>query len=161
MAVMDRRVLHVLAIVLTGLALVPSGAHLFAFPNKIGLDVEAYFVVQGIYRGWALFGGVLFGALLCNGLLSYVLRGSGLAFALAATATTAVALTLVIFFLWTYPANVATANWTIVPADWRRLHDHWEYSHAANALITFGAFCCLTIAAFRGPGKSGSRKSET
>jgi hypothetical protein len=40
-----------LAIVLTALALVPAGAHVFALPNKIGLPQEEYFVVQGIYRG--------------------------------------------------------------------------------------------------------------
>ena len=48
---MGRRGLHFLAIVFTALALVPGGAHLFALPNKIDLDVEPYFVVQGIYRG--------------------------------------------------------------------------------------------------------------
>jgi hypothetical protein len=31
--------------------LVPSGAHLFALPNKIGLAQDQYFVVQNIYRG--------------------------------------------------------------------------------------------------------------
>jgi hypothetical protein len=46
--------------------LVPSGAHLFALPNKIGLAQDQYFVVQNIYRGWALFGIVLFGALIAK-----------------------------------------------------------------------------------------------
>jgi hypothetical protein len=35
-----------LALVLTALALVPAGAHLFALPNKIGLAQEQYFIVQ-------------------------------------------------------------------------------------------------------------------
>jgi len=153
---MGRRGLHFLAIAFTALALVPGGAHLFALPNKIGLGVESYFVVQGIYRGWALFGFVLFCALVCNGLLAFALRGRGLVFALAAIATAAVALTLIIFFLWTYPANMATQNWTSVPAGWRQLRDQWEYSHAVNALITFCALCCVTISALAGPGRSGS-----
>jgi hypothetical protein len=54
------------AVVLTALALVPGGAHLFELPNKIGLPREGYFTVQGIYRGWALFGFVLFGAVAAN-----------------------------------------------------------------------------------------------
>jgi hypothetical protein len=41
---------------LTAPALVPVGAHLFELPNKIGLSEEHYFLVQSIYRGWALFG---------------------------------------------------------------------------------------------------------
>jgi hypothetical protein len=40
--------------VLTALALVPAGAHLFELPNKIGLSQDRYFIVQSIYRGWAL-----------------------------------------------------------------------------------------------------------
>jgi hypothetical protein len=139
--------LNVVAIILTGLALVPGGAHLFALPNKIGLDTDAYFIAQGIYRGWALLGIVLFGALIADGALAVALRGRGAAFVLAVLATVAVALTLVIFFRWTYPANVATANWTVVPADWRELRTQWEYSHAVNALITFCAFCCVSAAA--------------
>jgi hypothetical protein len=30
--------------------LVPSGAHLFEFPNKMSLGAEQYFIVQNIYR---------------------------------------------------------------------------------------------------------------
>ena len=58
------RVAQFLALVFIALALVPSGAHLFALPNKMDLARDQYFVVQNIYRGWALFGIVLFGALL-------------------------------------------------------------------------------------------------
>ena len=57
------KALQFLAIVLTALALVPGGAHFFSLPNKIHLTEGNYFIVQNIYRGWALFGIVLFGAL--------------------------------------------------------------------------------------------------
>jgi hypothetical protein len=57
------------------------------------------------------------------------------------------AATLVIFFAWTYPANVATANWTAAPANWAELRTQWEYSHAANAVITFAALCAVTLSA--------------
>jgi hypothetical protein len=157
---MFRRSLHVLAIVFTALALVPGGAHLFALPNKIGLDAEAYFIVQGSYRGWALFGIVLAAALLCNGLLSFSLYGRGAAFVLAVVATVAMATTFVVFFAWTYPANVATQNWTTIPADWSRLRDQWEYSHAVNAVVTFCAFCCVTFAALLEPAKTSLRRFD-
>ena len=61
-------------VLLTALALVPAGAHLFELPNKIGLPREAYLVAQGLYRGWALFGVVWFGALLANLALALALR---------------------------------------------------------------------------------------
>jgi hypothetical protein len=53
---MALRLIQFLAIMLTALALVPSGAHLAALPNKMAMAQAAYFVAQQIYSGWALFG---------------------------------------------------------------------------------------------------------
>jgi hypothetical protein len=96
---MNLKVSQFSAIVSTALALVPSGAHFFELPNKIGLSQEEYFTVP-----------------------------------------------LVIFFTWTYSANQATSNWTVVPANWRELRAQWEYSHAVNAILTFVALCTVTQA---------------
>jgi hypothetical protein len=134
------------AIVLTALAVVPVGAHLLELANKIGLEEQAYFTVQGIYRGWALLGIVLCAAILADLAFAIVLRGGGAAFWLALAGFLLIAATLAIFFAWTYPANQATANWTEVPANWRALRTQREYSHAVNALLTFLALCCVTLA---------------
>jgi hypothetical protein len=37
-------------------------------------------------------------------------------------------------FVWTFPTNQATNNWTVVPKNWNALRIQWEYSHAANAV---------------------------
>jgi hypothetical protein len=71
------KVVQFLALALTALALVPSGAHLFELANKMSLGAEQYFIVQSIYRGWSLFGIVLFGALIANLALALLLRGRG------------------------------------------------------------------------------------
>jgi hypothetical protein len=134
-----------LALALTALALVPSGAHLFALPNKISLAAEQYFIVQNTYRGWSLFGVVLIGALIANLALALLLRGRGAPFVLALFAFLCIALTLVVFFIWTYPANQATGNWTMIPDNWEQLRRAWEYSHAANAVVTFAAFCAVAL----------------
>jgi hypothetical protein len=63
---MALRLIQFLAIMLTALALVPSGVHLPALPNKMAMAQAAYFIAQQIYAGWALFGIVLFGALAAN-----------------------------------------------------------------------------------------------
>ncbi len=144
---MPLRVAQFLAIILTALALVPAGAHFFELPNKIGLDQEAYFTVQSIYRGWALFGIVLIGALVANLALAILLRDQRGPFWLALVAFILVAATLAIFFTWTFPANQATRNWTVVPANWQELRTQWEYAHAANAVLTFIALCSVTLSA--------------
>ena len=141
------RLLQFCAIVLTALALVPGGAHLFELPNKIGLDQEAYFTVQAIYRGWALFGFVLFAALLADLALTVVLAFRRRPYVLPLLAFLLVAATLAIFFVWTYPANRATSNWTLPTPNWTTLRMHWEYAHAVNAVLTFIALCLLTWSA--------------
>jgi hypothetical protein len=139
------KIVQFLALALTALALVPSGAHLFALPGKISLGAEQYFIVQNIYRGWSLFGIVLIGALIANLALALLLGGRGAPFALALFGFFCIALTLVVFFIWTFPANQATNNWTTIPNDWEQLRRQWEYSHAANAVVTFAAFCSVAL----------------
>jgi hypothetical protein len=156
------RVVQFLAVVLTGLALVPAGAHLFELPNKIFPAQEAYFLVQGIYRGWALFGVALIGALLVDLTLTLMVRDQRGPFWLALAAFALMAGTLAIFFTWTFPANQATANWTVAPDNWRELRTHWEYAHAAGAALTFAALCCVTLSiqTTRGRRPSSSAISE-
>jgi hypothetical protein len=158
---MTLRVLQFLAIVLVALALAPGCAHLFALPNKIGLPQDRYFIVQDIYRGWALLGIVLFGALAaCLALTVALWRRRG-PFWLALSAFALVAATLVIFFTWTYPANQATANWTVAPANWQDLRTQWEYAHAVNAVLTFLALCAVTLSALAERGaRFGVRPGE-
>jgi hypothetical protein len=139
------KVVQFLALALSALALVPSGAHLFELPNKVNLAAEQYFIVQNIYRDWSLFGIALIGALIANLALALLLRGRGAPFVLALFAFLCIALTLVVFFIWTYPANQATNNWTMIPDNWEQLRRDWEYSHAANAVVTFAAFCAVAL----------------
>jgi hypothetical protein len=145
--IVPTRIIAWLAIVLTALALVPAGAHLFELPNKMKLAGEAYFMVQNIYRGWAWLGIVLVGALAADLAWAARLRGKSPAFPYVATAAGCVAATLAVFFAFTLPANLATDNWTAMPADWAWLRLQWEAAHAANAGLTFVALGFLAYAA--------------
>lgn len=144
---MALRVVQFIAIVLTALALVPAGAHLLEMPAKLALLREDYFTVQAIYRGWALFGLVLIGAIVANLVLTVMLHGRGPHFALACAAFLLVTATLVVFFAGAFPANQETQNWTIMPSDWHELRRQWEYGHAINAGLTFLAFLALVLEA--------------
>ena len=132
-----------LAVVLTALS--PGGANIFELSSKLRLPQERYYAVQAVYRGWALFGVVLLGALAANLALAIMLRRQRAAFWLALAALILMASTLAIFFAWTFPANQATNNWTAVPPNWEQLRWQWEYAHATNAVLTFLALCSLTL----------------
>jgi hypothetical protein len=139
------RIVQFLALVLAALALAPGIAHLASLPNKIDLGQAEYFVSQNVYRGWALFGVTLIGALLSEIALVIAVRAQKTPAMLASFALFCQATTLAIFFAVTFPANQATDNWTIVPADWESLRWQWEVSHAANAGIAFVGFCALVL----------------
>jgi hypothetical protein len=87
-----------LAIILTDLALIPAGAHLFVIPNKINRAQQDYFVAQSLYRGWARFGIVLISTLAVNITLSIVWHGKGMNSYLAGAAALCMGVTLAIFF---------------------------------------------------------------
>jgi hypothetical protein len=107
------------ALLASALVLGPALAHVLELPNKIDLPREEYFIVQKAYRGWNQIAWVLGVQVIAQGL----------------------------FWTFTYPANVATENWTVVPDNWDGLRRHWEYSHAAGAAVQLLGFCLLASAA--------------
>lgn len=154
---MSIRLLHLLSVLLTAILTGGGLAHLLALPNKIDLPADEYLTVQHIYDGWALLGIPMLGALASAALLAFALRRrKRKAAALCAIAALLIGLSLAIFFAFTYPANRATQFWTALPADWERLRDRWEYSHAAAAVLDFAALTALVIAGQNlGPGRRG------
>lgn len=138
--------LQFIALFLTAFALVPGASHAASLLNKLAMTQDAYFTAQAVYNGWALFGVASVGALAANAVLAFALRRQALPFRLMLLAVLCLAGGLAIFFAVTYPANVATANWTVAPARWEALRWQWEMSHAANAALTLAAFCALCLA---------------
>lgn len=132
--------LKLLTLALTALITIPGGAHLFELPVKMRLGQNEYFTVQSIYAGWALFSVAIFAAIAANGWLFWSLRNSDAVAARAALMSTLlICLTLVIFFIWVFPGNQATENWTSIPDNWETFRRNWEYGHAVNAVIIFVA----------------------
>jgi hypothetical protein len=141
--IMRVNVARALSLLFASLALGPALAHLLELPNKIGLDRDDYLVVQQIYRGWALLGIVVFGALLSTLALVILVRRHARQFAWALGALACLVGTQVLFWTFTYPANRATNNWTTLPATWEALRAQWEYSHAASAALNLAALVAL------------------
>jgi len=134
-------------ILCTAIAMAAGCAHLLELPAKMKLSRENYINVQQIYRGWALLGIAVLAALAFATALSAILRDAEMPFWFALVATVCIALSLVVFFVFTFPVNKATQNWTVLPERWEKLRKQWEYSHAAGALLYFTALVasCLSI----------------
>ena len=78
-----------------------------------------------------------------------MLRADPPALTLSISSAALIVLNLVIFMLFTQPANAATENWIVQPDSWEVLRRQWEYSHAVNAAVTLLAFGCTTPASLR------------
>lgn len=139
--------LQVAGIVFLAFTLIPAGAHFFELPNKMRLSLEDYMTVQQIYRGWAFFGVAIYGALLLTLVHTVLVRSSGATFTWSLLAFLCLAATQVIFWAFTYPANVLTAQWTISPPDLEAVRRQWEYSHAVNAVLSFLALISFSVSA--------------
>jgi hypothetical protein len=131
----------------TAIALGPALAHLLELPNKINLSKDAYFTVQQIYAGWSLLGGVLAVQLVAIGRVVLTARNDRRLRTLGLVALLCLVGAQSLFWIFTYPANAATANWTEQPDDWQTLRLQWEYSHAAGAILQLAAMACLGLGA--------------
>ena len=139
------KILQLVAILFTAVAMAGGWAHLLELPNKMRLTRDDYLTVQQIYRGWELLGIAVVGALISTAVLTVLQRGTGASFYFALAATLCIALSLLVFFSVTFPANKATQNWTVLPEGWEALRRRWEYSHATGALLYFVALAALAL----------------
>ena len=114
------------SLLFAALALAPALAHLLELPNKIGLSRADYLIVQQIYRGWALLGIVVLGALLSTLILTILIRKRPGKFGLSLVAFLCIVGTEVVFWTFTFPANQQTSNWTVLPENWETLRIQWE-----------------------------------
>jgi hypothetical protein len=142
-------VLFFVAMLATALALGGALAHLFELPNKIGLSREDYLVMQRAYDGWNQLGWLLLVQLLSLIAVAVLSRGRRDVLWPVLVAIFGLLAAQGVFWAFTFPANVATQNWTVIPADWEALRAQWEYSHAAGAGFQLLAMCALIVAALR------------
>jgi hypothetical protein len=131
----------------TALALGPALAHLLEMPNKLALPRNAYFVVQQIYAGWNLLGVVLFVQLVSIATVIAFAGNDRRLRLCAIVALLCLAGAQALFWVFTYPANAATANWKVQPDNWEALRLQWEYSHAGGAVLQLAAMASLIVGA--------------
>ena len=122
-------------------------AHLLALPGKIHLPAQEYLTVQSIYRGWgwAWLGVFELGALVLTVVWTIQEYHHSEEFAYLFTAASCLLVSTAVFFLFTFPANRATDNWTRLPLHWQELRSQWEYSHAVRAVLNLVSFFLLMV----------------
>ncbi|MEJ7683011.1 MAG: hypothetical protein WKG06_35175 [Segetibacter sp.] len=119
--------------------------HLLEFRGKINLSKGNYQVVQSIYRGWAWLGIFEVGAILLTLIWTITNRKNKNIFILLLSALICFTISLIIFFIFTFPANQAAVNWTQLPQQWEPLRMKWEYSHAIRAVLNLIGFSFLIV----------------
>lgn len=125
-----------IALLFTAITLSAVMAHLLEMHVKINLSKEEYQTVQGIYSGWQWLGIFEIGAILLTIIWAIFDRESKNAFPFLLSALICFVLSIIIFFVFTFPANQATLNWTNLPNKWEELRKTWEYSHAIRAVLS-------------------------
>jgi hypothetical protein len=135
-----------IALLATALALGAALAHALELPNKIDMPEREYFIVQQAYRGWNQLAYLLVIELISMLAIAIVCRQEPRVLWPALAAILFLLCAQAVFWIYTYPANVATDNWTAIPADWESLRTRWEYSHALGAAFQVLAMSALIVA---------------
>ncbi len=120
--------------------------HLLELRVKINLSKSNYQIVQTIYTGWQWLGIFEIGAIILTLLWSLMERKKKNIFGYVLSAFICFLISIIIFFLFTFPTNQETVNWTSLPSNWQDLRTEWEYSHATRALLNLTGFMLLIVA---------------
>jgi hypothetical protein len=142
---MGLKIWRFIAMLCTAITMAAGFAHLLELSRKIALGREQYLMVQQLYRGWAWLGIVVVGALISTSIVTLLTPRGAPDRKWTLVAVSCIALSLVVFFVLTFPANQQTQNWTVLPENWESLRRQWEYSHAVAAGLDFLALSALTL----------------
>jgi len=135
------------ALLATAMALGAALAHAFELPNKIGLPEDEYFIMQKAYRGWNQLAFLLVTELASMIALAALYWNEPHVRWPVVVAIFCLLGAQAIFWLYTYPTNVSTNDWTMTPGNWEELRNQWEYSHLAGAGFQLAAMSFLIVAA--------------
>lgn len=126
--------------------------HVLELPAKMQYDGSLYVTLQNtLYRYFGAPGPGAFitlGALLSAIVLSFLVRKRRRVFYWTLVGTICLASAFpVVFFLFIEPVNVVIkqAIPDSVPANWMQLRNQWEYSHAANFVLSLVGFSAIAL----------------
>lgn len=135
---------------LTALSMGVALCHLLEMPAKIAYDGALWLILLHTLYPPA-FGtiGASFevGAVVTAVVLAFLVRHRWPAFGWTLLGAVCLVATHTAFWVWVAPVNATMAPLTpeTLPADWMRLRDQWEYTHAARAVLQIIALGSLVF----------------
>lgn len=131
---------RLVTVMLIGLSMGPALCHLLEMPAKMTYDGSLWLtLLHTLYP--PAFGtvGAFFevGAVVTAVALAFLVRQRRPAFGWTLLGALCLVTAHATFWIWIAPVNATMAPLTpeTLPADWMRLRDHWEYTHAARAVL--------------------------
>ncbi len=139
-----------ITIILAALTMGAAYCHVLELPAKMVYDETLYTRLNtSLYWGFGHFGGFIEAAtvFLAAPMLSFLVRKRRPAFQWTLAGTICIALAFIVFLVFTEPMNREIFQWSAesVPADWTRVRNQWEYSHAARFVLQLIGLCALQI----------------
>jgi hypothetical protein len=147
---MSIKIWRLTTVMLTALSMGTALTHLLEMPAKITLDGALWLtLLQTLYPpGFGTMGAFFeVGAVAATVVLAFLVYHRRPAFAWTLVSVSCLAAAHVVFWVWVVPVNATMLPLTpeTLPADWMRLRDQWEYSHAARAVLQVVALAALVF----------------
>jgi Domain of unknown function (DUF1772) len=156
------RIWRFITITLAALSMGMAFCHVLELPAKMNYPASLYLTIQhSLYREFGSFPGIFseVGAIVCAIALTFLVRKRRPAFNWTLAGAIFLALALIVWFSFVAPMNAQFAKWTVdsIPADWTRVRNQWEYSHATRFILQLIGFSALLISVLVETSKNRSR----
>jgi hypothetical protein len=133
------RTWRLITIMFTALSMGMAFCHLLEMSAKMTYDGALWLtLLQTLYRAFGTVGAFIeVGAVLTAVVLAFLVRQRRPAFGWTLLGALCLVAAHVAWWVWVAPVNATMAPLTpeTLPADWTRLREQWEYTHAARAVL--------------------------
>ncbi len=141
-------------LIVTALSLGMAFCHVMELPAKMRYDGQLYARVNNsLYLTFGTAPGIAIeiGSILAAVGLAFLVRKRRPAFPLTLAGAICLIVAQAIWWVFIFPVNAEIRTWTAasIPADWTRLRDQWEYSHAARFVLQLVGLGALLLSVLR------------
>lgn len=140
---------RLITIMFTALSMGMALCHLLEMPAKMTYDGALWLrLLQTLYGAFGTIGAFIeVGAVITAVVLAILVRRRRPAFGWTLLGALCLVAAHLAWWVWVAPVNATMAPLTpeTLPADWMRLRDQWEYTHAARAVLQIIALGALVL----------------